>query len=121
MKFFLLLPLLLAFGPQSSSAVDSELHNAVRNNNIVELRTLLSMSLIRQKIDIAEPILGWTPLHLAIVLNCVSCAKLLLNAGANPLVHDYSGKIPLSYAFGISDPQIRGLIIYRLFEAMWNR
>lgn len=119
-KSTLIFCFLLAHCAQSLNAVDSILHKAVIKNDPLELRALLRNSHIRIYIDAPEPQNGWTPLHVAVIQASVACAKILLNSRANPNVPDYFGKTPLAYALAIRDPQIRGLIIYRLFEARWN-
>lgn len=44
---------------------------------------------------------GWSPLHVAVVREAVSCVKLLLDAGADPSISDHYGDTVVTIARGL--------------------
>ncbi len=120
-KILLSLLFIFALSFQRVHAASFELHMAVRSNDIEGLRTMLKLKQVRKNINVQEQATGWTPLHLSVIFGHLSCAKILLRAGAGPAVQDFYGRTPLAYALTMENTQHAGLFIYRLFEARWNR
>jgi ankyrin repeat protein len=79
--------------------------------NVALVRLLLAAG-ARPNVRVS-PVLGTrdvTPLHRAVVLNCVETVDVLLKAGADPTLRDANGETPMAYAVALGARRIVELL-----------
>ncbi|XP_032802989.2 ankyrin repeat domain-containing protein 13B-like isoform X1 [Petromyzon marinus] len=94
--------------PLRASAESCRLHRLVWDNRTSALETELNSS--RHDVEEVDP-RGRTPLHLAVTLGHIECARLLLKHGANVAVENRQGWSVLQEAVSTGDPDMVQLIL----------
>lgn len=114
-----IIAVLISFTSKVYSASIKDAWLAVLDHEHEYLRDIFVDESVRKQISTHDSE-HWTLLHFAVRDQCTQCVKILLAAGANPLLTDYNGQLPLHYALDIEDHTKKGHIIYRLLEASAN-
>jgi ankyrin repeat protein len=79
------------------NSIDQELIVAARENNVPEVRRLLSVG---ADVNANDRRSGWTPLHWVCIKGHVQVAKELIGHGADPEATTHTGSTPLHFACG---------------------
>lgn len=115
-----IIAVLISFTSKVYSASIKDAWLAVLDHEHEYLHNIFADESVRKQINTHDSE-HWTLLHFAVRAQCTQCVKILLAAGANPLLTDYNGQLPMHYALDIEDHTKKGHIIYRLLEAAANR
>lgn len=71
---------------------ETAIYTAAKNGRVNYVKALIELSSSHSiDFDLRESVRGWTPLFIACVEGHLPVIKLLLDAGANPRVYDFSG------------------------------